>query len=138
MDRNQTLLEAGRAIKDRGEQYGRAHDLFDLIAQRWRLTVLQRHKIDLSLTREDVGLMMVELKLARMLANPSHADSAIDAVGYLSLLNEFNTGQVPVSAPKPATPAPQVDTALLEDEITQIAKKFAPPADRNLQAQSKA
>jgi hypothetical protein len=137
MDRNEILLNAGRAIKDRGDQYGRAHDLFDMIAQRWRLTVMQRHKIDLSLTREDVGLLMLDLKTARALAAPGHADNFVDIAGYASLLGEINTGQVPVSAPKPAA-APQVDTALLEDEITQIAKKFAPPADRNLQAQSKA
>ncbi len=36
-----------------------------------------------------VMVMMAELKLARLEQNPSHADSWIDAIGYLALAAEM-------------------------------------------------
>lgn len=120
MDRNAILLEAGRAIKDRGDQYGRADSLFVMIAQRWRLTIGQRHKVDLGLTAEDVGLLMLDLKTARAIAAPSHADNFVDLAGYAALLGEFNAG--PSIAPvAPKSPLEQID-----EDMAALAKKFAP------------
>ena len=119
MDRNEILIEAGRAIKDRGDQYGRADGLFLMIAQRWRLTLGQRHKVDLSLTAEDVGLLMLDLKTARAIAAPGHADNFVDLAGYAALLGEFNA--IP---PKPAAPKSPLEQ--IDEDMAALAKKFAP------------
>ena len=123
MDRNEILLNAGRAVKDRGDQYGSAESLFSLIADRWRLTIEQRHKISLSLTAEDVGLLMIDLKFARALAAPGHADNFIDLAGYGALLGELST-KPPLTAPKPVKLAPHLDE--LDENMKQLAQKFAP------------
>ena len=130
MDRNEILLNAGRAVKDRGDQYGSAESLFSLIADRWRLTIEQRHKISLSLTAEDVGLLMIDLKFARALAAPGHADNFIDLAGYGALLGELST-KPPLTMPKSVQPglkpAPHLDE--LDENMKQLAQKFAPKRD---------
>ena len=120
MDRNAILLEAGRAVKDRGDLYGRSDALFVMIAERWRLTIAQRHKIDLALTAEDVGLLMIDFKFARALSAPSHADSFVDLVGYAALLGELSTGG-------PITPTvPKSNLEKIDEDMAELAKKFAP------------
>ena len=125
MDRNEILLNAGRAVKDRGDQYGSAESLFSLIADRWRLTIEQRHKISLSLTAEDVGLLMIDLKFARALAAPGHADNFVDLAGYGALLGELST-KPPLTMPKPVQlgpkPAPQLED--IDEAMKQVAAKF--------------
>jgi len=132
MDRTQILIEAGRIVKDRGDQYGRADTLFTMIAQRWRLTVAQRHKVDLSLTAEDVALLMLDLKTARALAAPSHVDNYVDLAGYACLLGETNTGHLKPAAPKPTAPAPKIDDPItdIDDAMKQVAAKFGANAKK--------
>jgi len=130
MDRNQILLEAGRTIKDRGEQYGRVDTLFTMIAHRWRLTIQQRHGIDLSMSCEDVGLLMLDLKTARAIAAPNHADSFVDLAGYACLLGEINTGTIKPVAPKPS---PQIDDPIgdIDEAMKQVAAKFGANARKD-------
>lgn len=46
---------------------------------------------DAFLTFDDVACMMVGLKLARLANDPKHVDSAVDACGYLYLMDRINS-----------------------------------------------
>jgi Domain of unknown function (DUF6378) len=78
------ILNAALALiaGDRAEQYGDAEAGAKRIASRW-----QRHVGPLS--PMGVMVMMAELKLARIEDHPGHADSWIDAIGYLALAAEM-------------------------------------------------
>lgn len=79
------ILEAARQIvtQDRNREYGEPEQLFERIAQEW--SAHARHEF----SPVDVGLMMARMKLARIEANPGHADSWIDAIGYLACAAEL-------------------------------------------------
>lgn len=79
MTRAGILAEATRiTTADRNAQYGEPEDLFARIAAYWT------HHLGQPVTATDVAVMMTLLKIARIEANPGHADSWIDAVGYLA------------------------------------------------------
>ena len=52
------------------------------IAARWSLTLGR------PVTPEQVVLCMIDLKLARLAADPLHRDSLVDVIGYAALLPE--------------------------------------------------
>lgn len=81
------LDEARRIISgDRDDQYGEPEDSFQRIADYWNAYL--KHHRDLGwggeLLAEDVALMMVLLKLARLEAAPAHRDSWVDGAGYFA------------------------------------------------------
>lgn len=79
MTRAGILAEAARiTTADRNLQYGRPEDLFARIAAYWS------HHLGHAVTATDVAVMMTLLKIARIEANPCHADSWIDAAGYIA------------------------------------------------------
>lgn len=71
----------------RGKVYGHPKENFARIAAYWKA-----HKgVDFSC--EDVAIMMVLVKMARLAETPNHADSIVDGIGYLltyDMLQEEN------------------------------------------------
>ena len=75
-----TILDAARAAvtQDRQATHGNPEDTFGLIAAYWSA------HLDTPVSATDVSVMMALMKLARIKGNPSHADSFIDAAGYIA------------------------------------------------------
>ena len=67
--------------KDRRDEYGHPYEDFAKIAALW--TVL----LNVAVTREQVALCMISLKMARLCHNPLHRDSMIDIAGYANCLD---------------------------------------------------
>ncbi len=73
---------------DREQAYGSPRFNLDSIAQFW--SVYLRRKFPgqsegMELTGEDVAQLMILLKTARLIHNPSHKDSLVDQAGYAAL-----------------------------------------------------
>lgn len=84
MNRTETLDAARQAITvDRAATHGEAENTFGLIAAYWSA------HLDCVVTAGDVAQLMVLFKVARMKANPGHADNYTDAVGYAAIAGEL-------------------------------------------------
>ena len=84
MNRTETLDAARQAITvDRAATHGEAENTFGLIAAYWSA------HLDCEVTAGDVAQLMVLLKVARMKANPGHADNYTDAAGYAAIAGEL-------------------------------------------------
>lgn len=79
---------------DRQLNYGKPEDNFNRIAQ------LQKVYRDLKINKDmhtptDVALEMILMKVARLMNNPKHMDSAVDIIGYalclIDIITESNT-----------------------------------------------
>lgn len=83
MDKTKLLDAALAAVCERGDAYGAAGRNLQNIADRWTLHMRQRHG-DLSavFTPQDVAMLMIETKLARLAHSPNHEDSLVDIAGY--------------------------------------------------------
>lgn len=68
---------------DRQDVYGNPENSFQTIADFWNIYLGK--KLKNKIQREDVALMMVLFKMARLLNNVTHEDSTVDACGYLAL-----------------------------------------------------
>ena len=77
------LQHTARVIQDRQGQYGDPGPLFELIATRWTLV------LGVEVSPSQVALCLIDLKLARLAANPGHQDSIVDVAGYAALLAEL-------------------------------------------------
>lgn len=86
MKRADVLSAAGKAVADRGLNYGQPEDNFERIARRWNVHLQNRGTR--ALTGADVAVMMVDVKLARLENDPTHADSWIDIAGYAACGSE--------------------------------------------------
>lgn len=83
--RGQILDDAKRCVnKDRNATHGNPEDNFGAIARRWRAHIKNKYGVDLDLDPASVGIMMTDMKLARIEGNPTHVDSYIDAAGYIA------------------------------------------------------
>lgn len=81
----QTILDAAsEAVCDRGPAYGTPRENFDRVAGMWT-TIL-----GFPVSSDDVALMMVAFKVARLCATPSHTDSWVDIAGYAAVGAESN------------------------------------------------
>jgi hypothetical protein len=89
MEPTDILNNAQNAIATGAQAHGDANVLFNLIAERWTLTLLQRHGITSTLTPADVAMLMIDFKVARAIANPTHADNMVDIAGYAAILGSF-------------------------------------------------
>lgn len=83
------LQEAMDAVKARGANYGAVRENFERIAARWNVHLHQRYGITARIDADDVGCMMIDVKLARMVETPMHWDSLVDIAGYASCLGEL-------------------------------------------------
>lgn len=88
MKPRQALLKEAFDITsvDRNNSYGEPEDNFQHIADRWNLYLGARfgavYSENMALTSQDVGHMMIDMKLARLSTNPNHRDSLVDIAGY--------------------------------------------------------
>jgi hypothetical protein len=88
MNRSDILLAAEHAVTvDRAAAHGDAERNFGLVAAYWSA------HLDHPVSAHDVATMMTLFKLARVKANPAHADSAIDACGYAAIAGEIGGGK---------------------------------------------
>lgn len=88
--RETVLEEAKRCIcQDRQDQYGAPEDSFFTIAQLWSTYLAGEHKLKCILSKEDVALMMVLLKVARTNGHKHHVDNYVDMAGYAALAAEL-------------------------------------------------
>ena len=82
MTSKEMLQDAASIIAERVAAYGDAATSMAAIAARWSLTL--GHTV----TPAQVVLCMIDLKLARLVRDPKHRDSAADVIGYAALLPE--------------------------------------------------
>lgn len=83
MNRADVLTEAAKIVcGDRDVQYGSPEDSFALIGELWSVYLAARANGSLCITPTDVAVMMSLLKVARIAANPTKADSFVDLAGY--------------------------------------------------------
>ncbi len=85
LDTAKELIAGQRAI-----DYGDAQDNFRCIAESWSWWLSE--KTCSPITSDDVAMMMVLLKMARLRSNRLHTDSYCDLVGYAALAGEIALG----------------------------------------------
>ena len=76
------LQHAAAVVRDRRRSYGDPADLFERVALRWSQV------IGAKVTAAQVGLCLIDLKLARLAGNPEHLDSLVDVAGYAACVRE--------------------------------------------------
>ena len=95
MTRDEILAAAQQCVSgDRAATHGDARANFSNVAMLWSayMRSMGWEPSDAQMfTEHDVGTMLALFKVARIVANPSHADSWVDAIGYLSLAGELST-----------------------------------------------
>jgi hypothetical protein len=67
---------------DRQKDYGDKLPNFSQIADFWTAHLKFKLKEDVKITAEDVALMMINVKQARLAKSPNHYDSILDVAGY--------------------------------------------------------
>jgi hypothetical protein len=82
MNRVNILDLAHNAVAERGNDYGKPNENFERIAQMWSSYTNHPFKL------EDVGIMMMLVKVARLMENPHHQDSWVDIAGYSAITAE--------------------------------------------------
>ena len=88
--RETVLEEAKRCIcQDRQNQYGAPEDSFLTIAAFWETYLSAKYERPIELTRDDVAIMMVLLKVARTIGHTHHTDNYVDMAGYAALAAEL-------------------------------------------------
>lgn len=70
------LKKAMRTVASRGKSYGEVLSNHRRIAAMWSVTT------GVDITPEQVAMMMVQVKLARLMESPDHTDSWVDIAGY--------------------------------------------------------
>ena len=82
--RSKQLLEhVATLLDERQKDYGSPKDNFNFIARRWSVL------LNKELSAQEVALMMLDFKLARLQHNPKHFDSLVDVIGYAACLAEL-------------------------------------------------
>lgn len=78
----QTILDRAKSVvfTDRQENYGHPARNFGRIARLWNAYIGEYS--ELRLGQEDVAIMMILMKIARLIETPDHEDSVVDIAGY--------------------------------------------------------
>lgn len=91
-----SILDKAKEIiyGDREKTYGHPSKNLSLIAEYWsgHLSNAKKRK-SISLTVDDVCVMMVLLKLARLANDPTHIDSKVDTAGYIALMDRCQNSE---------------------------------------------
>jgi len=89
--RGNILDEAKKLVSDdREADYGSAFESFNSIAELWSHFIRTKYLINIDLTAEDVGMLMVLLKVSRTATTQKFKlDSFIDIAGYAALAAEM-------------------------------------------------
>lgn len=86
MNRDRTIeIAQGLINGDRQDAYGKAEDNFKRIAERWT------QLLGIQIKPWQVGVMMADLKLARLASGKPNLDSFVDGIGYLALASELSS-----------------------------------------------
>lgn len=81
------LEEAERAVyEDRQADYGPVKKNFDTIAKLWSGV------LGIEITAEQVGLCMIQVKIARQMYRPKR-DNLVDGAGYFATLEKMENGE---------------------------------------------
>ena len=90
-----SILDEAKEIiyGDREKTYGAPSKNLRLIAASWGIYLSARSGIPYAVLENDVCIMMVLLKMARLASDPKHRDSQVDACGYLALLERIQRGK---------------------------------------------
>lgn len=82
-DMNPLLVEANGTISGpRQQEYGATRQNFSQIAMIWQGLLATKLAPDAAITPEDVALLMIGVKMARLAKSPDHHDSVVDVAGY--------------------------------------------------------
>ena len=71
---------------ERQNEYGDKLSNFSQIAALWTAHLMFKLAPDQTISAEDVALMMINVKQARLSKSPNHADSILDIAGYAGCL----------------------------------------------------
>ena len=82
MNKNELLDACKVALNSRGQHYGKVLQNHNRIAKIWSII------LGSDITEEQVALMMVGLKVARLIETPDHQDSILDIAGYAAVMSE--------------------------------------------------
>ena len=83
----------------RGNTYGTAEENFQRIANLMTAQLGLVEELPESgcltrpLTKEDVALLMIQVKASRLANSPTHADSWVDIAGYVNCVSVIQTGE---------------------------------------------
>ena len=83
MNKNELLDACKAVLNSRGQHYGNVYENHKRIAEIWSII------LGFKVTEEQVLLMMIGLKVARLIQTPNHQDSIIDTAGYAAALSEL-------------------------------------------------
>lgn len=96
MKHKETLLTAARIIDERGGEYGDMRECHERIAR-----LVNDMCADIKLEPHHIAAVHMATKLARIFANPTHADSYVDLAAYTAFRSELvgnnSSVQPPVS-----------------------------------------
>jgi hypothetical protein len=84
MTADEFLRHAAAVVRDRRSGYGDPADLLGRVAARWSQV------IGAEVTPVQVGLWLLDLKLARLAAAPHQLDSLVDLAGYAACVREIS------------------------------------------------
>ena len=92
MNRREVLEAAIKCVcNDRQDQHGNPENTFSMIADLWEMYLCHKYETDITLSPDDVCVMMVLFKVARFGVGKHNNDNAIDGAGYFSLANELRS-----------------------------------------------
>lgn len=78
---------------DREKTYGDPGKNLRVIAEYWYTHLKAKYDYKGGLTTDDVCVMMVLLKQARLANSPKHRDSIVDTIGYSALADRINVAE---------------------------------------------
>lgn len=110
------LTTAASVLRERGGQYGPVELCFD------RASKLASIRLNREITMYDIAIIMSSVKQARQIENPKLVDSWVDDVNYVAIAGQFASAQFGGSE--------------IEDDISAIARRFAPKRQENNNAQN--
>ena len=90
-DGDEMLLEAARAVEERGRVYGSPAPNMTATARLWSVVLGQ------AVTPSQVALCLIQLKVARLLTTPTHRDSMVDIAGYAAVLHKCQLATTPTT-----------------------------------------
>lgn len=92
MNRRECLdVAASCVLQDRNSSYGGPEDHFSEVAAIWNIILGRLLKEPGSIKTHHVALLQDAVKTARLINNPSHADSWVDKAGYAACGAEVAT-----------------------------------------------
>lgn len=86
-DPPQNLLQEAEQIiyGDREKTYGTPGKNLQAIADFWTVHLRHKYNFNGEVTMDDVCQMMILVKQARLINDPTHHDSQVDIAGYIAL-----------------------------------------------------